>query len=293
MVLYFCSRCGYNNINKTKFLNHLQRKNICKSILTNESIHEIKEKYFLTNILIPNNSILIPNDSKIIQNDSKIIQNNLNLCKFCKKTYSTKSNLTKHAKKCKEKNNKINQLENTNILIKKDLENEKKKLLFYKNNNKINNNNNNNSSNSNNNIINNIKNNITINTFGEENLDFLPKKYITDILQIPFYAITKLITDIHFNDKYPENKNIRIKNKTHKFLEIFNNNKWELQNKKQTIEDLIENIYYILNENYEKEYKNIPPKIQNIFNNFKQMYKNKKTKEKIDESAELVILNNS
>ena len=122
---------------------------------------------------------------------------------------------------------------------------------------------------------------------------YLCKKYITDILQIPFYAIPKLITDIHFNNNCPENKNIRIKNKKHKFLEVFNNNKWEYQNKKQIIRDLNDNIYEILNENYEKEQNNILPNVQNTFNNFKKMYESKETKDKIDESAELIILNNS
>ena len=61
MVLYFCSRCGYNNINKTKFSKHLQRKNICKPILADVSINEIKEQYFLVNKLNPNYPKLNPN----------------------------------------------------------------------------------------------------------------------------------------------------------------------------------------------------------------------------------------
>ena len=77
------------------------------------------------------------------------------------------------------------------------------------------------------------------------------------------------------------------------FVQVFNNNKWEYQNKKQIIRDINDNIYEILNENYEQEHENILPNVQNTFTNFKKMYENKETKEKIDESAELVILNNS
>ena len=317
MSFYFCERCGYNNKNKTKFTNHLNRKFSCKPILSEVSIEKLKGQSNLKIGIVPNNSQTAPNDTQTAPNDTQTAPNDTQKiisCKHCTKIFTRISSLTRHTKNCIEKikteqllileeniqkiekDNKliVEQLENENKLIIKELEkskNKNQKLLLYKNKNK--NINNKNTQINNCNINNNITNNITINTFGEENLDFLPKKYITDILQIPFYAITKLITAIHFNNDYPENKNIRIKNKTHKFLEVINNNKWELQNKKQTIEDLIENIYYILNENYEQEYKNISPKIKTIFNNFKKMYKNKETKEKIDESAELVILNNS
>ena len=45
MVLYSCSRCGYNNINRGIFEKHLNRKFTCKPILSEITIEEIKEQY--------------------------------------------------------------------------------------------------------------------------------------------------------------------------------------------------------------------------------------------------------
>ena len=47
-----------------------------------------------------------------------------------------------------------------------------------------------------------------------------------NILKMPFTAIQKLIENIHFNDKYPENKNIRMLNKKDNKLQIREDNDW-------------------------------------------------------------------
>ena len=42
MVYYECQRCGYNTTLRGNIKQHLNRKNICKPILDNISIEDIK-----------------------------------------------------------------------------------------------------------------------------------------------------------------------------------------------------------------------------------------------------------
>ena len=69
MVQYRCFRCGYTTKQKTHFINHLNRKNICNPTDENMEIIEIKKYYGFIN------------DSKITPNHSilKIIRHNVNI----------------------------------------------------------------------------------------------------------------------------------------------------------------------------------------------------------------------
>ena len=51
MVFYKCLRCGFKSNHKTNFRKHLNRKFICKAILKEIDIYEIKKHY---NMLEPN-----------------------------------------------------------------------------------------------------------------------------------------------------------------------------------------------------------------------------------------------
>jgi hypothetical protein len=63
-----------------------------------------------------------------------------------------------------------------------------------------------------NNTINNIQNNITICPFGKENPKWITEKVIVDALRNIPDAIMNLIKEKHFNDKFPENRNIEMCN---------------------------------------------------------------------------------
>ena len=66
MVTYICNRCGYVNKHKGNFKNHLNRKNICKPLLEDISIEEVK---FLYGLIY---------DPKTTQNDPKMLKKKLN-----------------------------------------------------------------------------------------------------------------------------------------------------------------------------------------------------------------------
>ena len=70
------------------------------------------------------------------------------------------------------------------------------------------------------NSTNNQQNNIILNNFGEENLEMLTHNFMNNMIQYPFSAIPKMIKKTHFNDKHPENKNIRMLNKKDNKLQL-------------------------------------------------------------------------
>ena len=49
-----------------------------------------------------------------------------------------------------------------------------------------------------------------------------------------------MIKHTHFNKEHPENQNIKITNKKEPYVKIMKDNKWELQDRKNTITDLID-----------------------------------------------------
>ena len=129
-------------------------------------------------------------------------------------------------------------------LQQKKLEETVEKLLIECSNNKKTLNkttNNNNSNNINTNSNNTIHNTININNYGEENTKYITKQFIVDLLKNkPFKAIPEMIKYTHFNEEHPENQNIKITNKKEPYVKIMKDNKWELQDRKNTITDLID-----------------------------------------------------
>ena len=73
MVEYLCYRCGYIGKQKCHLFQHLNRKNVCKSILDNIDVQEIK--YYYGFIKTENSSTNIhqntPKSTKIHQNPPK------------------------------------------------------------------------------------------------------------------------------------------------------------------------------------------------------------------------------
>ena len=89
--------------------------------------------------------------------------------------------------------------------------------------------------------IDNSKNiNFHINNFGSENLEMLTNKFMKSMIERPYTKfIPKMIKKIHFNDKYPENKNIRMLNKKDNKLQIIENGRWTYVDKDETIDMLL------------------------------------------------------
>ena len=168
-------------------------------------------------------------NNNLIDKNKIIINNNTNEteCKFCKVIFSNKSSLKRHINRCKIKKCEDDKIKQENELLKKQIESHNNEINMLKemilkliNDNckvhpktltKINKqlNNINNGTINNNNIVNN---NVII-QFGNEALcDFLTDKQKMRILNSRHDCLNKLVKYIHFNDKYPQFKNILITN---------------------------------------------------------------------------------
>ena len=235
-MIYNCVRCGYETNHKGHFLNHLHRKKICRPILEDISIEDIKNHYNLENAKIHQNN---PYEPKKTTYEPKKTQNNSFNCNYCNKIFKRNWHLSRHLSTCKIKKMELNRQKEEIDLLKlqqKKLEETVEKLLIEcsnKNKNTINSHN----TNSNNTI----HNTININNYGEENTKYITKQFIVDLLKNkPFKAIPEMIKYTHFNEEHPENQNIKITNKKEPYVKIMKDNKWELQDRKNTITDLID-----------------------------------------------------
>jgi hypothetical protein len=93
--------------------------------------------------------------------------------------------------------------------------------------------------------------NIVIKPFGEENTSYITGDIVRKIIKDgPYSSIPKLLEYIHFNPEHKENHNIKITNKKQPYAHIFNGEKWLLQDKKQTIEDMSDKAFTIINKHY-------------------------------------------
>ena len=325
MVQYYCKRCGYTTKHKGSFLNHLNRKNICTPLLEDISIDEMKFTYGFE--MTPNDFKMNPNESKMNPNESKMnpkwkneneskmnpneskmnpFESKINLteknkeyvCNYCGNCYSTNSNMRKHEKTCKikmekenEKDKKIEELIKNQEEMKEIVE----KLLLEKSNTITNNNTNNTNSNNTNNITNNI---ININNYGDEDTKYITSDYILKLLKTkPAKVIPELIKYTHFNTEHPENQNIKITNKKEPYIKVRKNDKWELQNKEDTINDLIDRQQvHLMDEVIEEKIEEKCSSSEKVnIERCKDLYNedDKEYMKRLYNESELIILNNS
>jgi len=248
--------------------------------------------------MTPIDSQLTPTDSKMTPIDLEMIflKNSTTnsttkkyICEFCKHEYSKNSNLHRHIKKCKKNENNLIKHMSKQI---KNLEKEKESMrrqhalevkdLLSKVGNVTN-------------ITNNTQQNIFINSYGDENLKYLTNKYLTNLIKAPFGAVPKLIKDIHFHKEHQENRNIKITNRKLPYASIFKDQKWNLYNKKDVIETIVDAGYNILDFQYEKDKDELSIIQNGRFKDFQKKYENpnNKLKKQLAKDTELTILNES
>ena len=313
MVQYLCNRCGYTTNYKCNFINHLKRKNACLPIQEDVSIENVAYQY---NIEIceksppkyhqkppkfpPKTTKNHQNSTEDHQNTTKNHQNeSQRTCTYCNKEFSRVDSLTRHLSRCKKKKHEDTQKNLELKEIKKayeELKNQVEDMLIESSKAiAVTNTHNTNTINTNN--TNNIKNttNIHINNYGFENVKYLKKNYLNNLVHGVFTAIPRLIKKIHFNDKHPENQNIKITNKKEPYIRVRQNNEWLLKNKKEILEDLIDCKYMILSQHCDDFEEEIPNGDVEKMNDFRKRYngEEKNLMKDLLEQAELALLNYS
>jgi hypothetical protein len=144
----------------------------------------------------------------------------------------------------------------------------------------------------------NIDKQINLNSYGKEDLSHITSGFKDNLLKIPFVSISKMIEEVHFSDKKPENKNIMLPNKKENYVKVYEDNKWVFKDKKSTITKLVDDNYNILDDHYEdikdNEEKPIQPYAEKQYVNFRDLYNegDKDLQNEIRVDCELVLLNN-
>ena len=84
---YKCLRCGYENIIKSRFIQHLKRTFICKPNISNINVYDVYEYYFNNNNKICDIEIsqMLANVSHLLANVSQTFKDEKNTlkCKYC------------------------------------------------------------------------------------------------------------------------------------------------------------------------------------------------------------------
>ena len=306
MVNYSCFRCGYETKFKSSLINHLNRKNICQSLLEDISIEEVKSMYgFETSTKIHQTTPKIhqippKHPPKISTKNHQNLTNSppkhtkthqkppktqvVNECLYCYKAFSRIDSLNRHYGRCKIKKKEKNNDKQEILELKEMVE---KLLLETKGNTNITSN----SHNTTNNIIN-------INNYGDEDTKYITGDYILKLLKNrPAKTIPELIKYTHFNDDHPENQNIKITNKKDSYIKVRKNNKWELQDKDETITDLIDRQQiHLLDEDLEKKVEEICSTSEKVnIGRCSDLYneEDKDYMKRLYNESELIIINNS
>jgi hypothetical protein len=303
MPEYKCELCNFSSILRPNYIRHLQTPKHKKRMVNSFNLLSDGQKKEFSSLLNPENSL--KNPEKSLKNPENSLKNpeslssskkkrikisegdSLHYCEYCEKHFSRKDNLKIHQNMyCKEKKIR-NEDDSFKEMVEKTILEQSKNIenLIEIVGNKTMNGGNNESYNnvhSHNNNNNTINNTININNYGNENLGMLTNKFMSAMIDRPYTAIPKMIKKIHFNDNYPENKNIRMLNKKDNKIQIIENGEWTYVDKEETIDMLVGDKNYQLDEYYEKNKSNFTPRQIDRFNKFQ---------DKIGESDKKVNIN--
>ena len=278
-MMYICNLCNFSTKIKTQYKTHQETKK-----------HKKNEENYGLNIgkKSTNEHKKSKSDHKKSTNDDKNYR-----CEYCSKVFKTKANMKRHQKSyCKligknnsnKIDNKIKTIEDALMIQQKNHDKEKKflfkqiEVLLTK---------------VGNTTINNTQ-NIQLNNYGKEDMSHISDSLKTQLLKIPYGMIPKFIEAVHFSDKKPENKNIALTNKNDNKIKIFTGSKWVYKNKDDTINDLVDGKYFILDTHFDNCHDDLNIQTKNNYEKFRNFFDDgdKKILEQIKNDSELVLLNN-
>ena len=200
-------------------------------------------------------------------------------CEFCNKNFSSITSQKYHIKNtCKNKDSakdeEIRKLREENKLLKETATSNTTHITNITNANFI----------------------IVVNDYENTNLDKLTDKtlykIITDSDEI-HKIIPRLIKEVHFNPNVPENHNIYIsnRNKNNKFLRVFRNGHWEIENKIYEIDNLINDKETNLSDWVAEKGEKYPDAKERYDEYLDQKHDNEETLKMVREEVELILYN--
>lgn len=275
----------YSTNIKSKYIRHLQRKFSCKhvhNISSQELLQEILQNAYVDRVRqLPTSMRLSPETTSTT---TALQHTRLHKCKFCGKVYSTNSHMHRHMRVCKSKStNNINNdtlQEMIQQSIHDSFEHWKGKIGHVTNHFHTQ-------------QINNTQ--IFIHTHGFENIQHITQAYVHKLLGLPFGAVPKLLKEIHFNPKHPENCNVLIPNKKQKWAKVWEGEQWKLRYKKEVIRNMVDKGFHIIDEQFHHVHNRLEDTKKKRYINFQQKFasNDKDLHRTLETDIELIILNNS
>ena len=322
MPMYNCDNCNYKTKLKTDFNKHLKtKKHINKLKEIDGKFIKLLEKTAKDCEMSTNEHKMNTNEHKMSTNEHKMSTNEHKMntnefsCRYCNKFFNTSPSRRRHELHYCKKNSDREEIEIENNKVIKEIENKYKEelenkekelelelkykeeielkykeeieklhqkieiLILQKNTP----------------TIINIDKQINLNNYGSEDLSHITENFKNQMLKIPFVAIPKMIEEVHFSEKKPENNNIKLTNKKENYVKVYQGDKWIFKDRKSTIKQLMDDKYTIIDNHYE-EYKEEPkPKhVDSQYKKFKDMYNDgdRDLHNEIRVDCELLLLNN-
>ena len=253
--MFNCVICGFSSKLRSDLNRHLNTKKHKKNVDNYQAINQ--------NVIIMNQNEPIMNQNEPTMNQNEPImnqneptnfdvfeenENDLN-CQFCNKLFNTVPSKRRHElHRCKYNPDLVSNKERREHMKEKNkLYNYIDKLLDNQGNTTTTNihiDKQLNQSNTQTNTIN-------LNSYGQEDLSHITDKMKMNLIKLPYDSVQKMIEQVHFNKKKPENKNIAITNKKEKMIKVYKDNKWSYKDRGEIIDDLIQMNYGRLDDYYE------------------------------------------
>ena len=299
-----CEICNYSAKTKYNYLRHLKTKKhifSTNSLLDNSLLKKCSKQH--EHKMNKNEQKCQKNEHKMNKNEHKMNKNEQNapFCEYCFKTYKSKPSLMRHLKlycKVKKEYDQEKEQDKKEII---ELKSQVNKLidkvgnrvnLTY--NTKVNKTNTLEITNSHN--TQNIENqNIQLNNFGKENLTMLTDEVKKQMIKGPYGMFPKMMELIYFNDKFPENKNIKLLNRKDDVLQIYDKEKgWKFVDKKETIDDFLEDKSFEIDSYYDNNDIGFNTFAKKTYERFRELYDSddKILWERIRKQVDLVLWNN-
>jgi len=302
---------------------HYNRKWPCKPLKSLISFETVKEQFHNNNLECKQNALkYAENTLKYAENTLKyagLNNNNVSVfkCEFCLKIFKQKRYLKQHINRenCKDKTKsdeqvsllkfmslKMSKMEADMIEMKRQHAEEIERLLekvgtggLSNSANMSNSNNRTNNIGTQQNIGGNMTQNIVLNNFGREDIKYITEEFVKNLMKLPYGSIPKLLKHVHFNPEHPENRNVKITNKKLSWAEVWNDDKWELRDKKQVIDDMVDKGYNMIDEQYDRDPPDLPLNKRRNFEDFQTKYdkEEKETHKLLNKNVEALVLNES
>jgi len=263
MEKYKCLSCHFSTNHKPNFDRHLKTK---------------KHQKCSSNIALNSPNIALNSPNIAFSSSPEMLYQ----CKYCNKVLQHQSSLSRHIKySCKknkdedlkelarlfnEKEKMAKENEMMQLMEKKDKQLENMQKQIDKLTNKLQIQNVNNGTVNNGTVHNNTINIQLLNHTDTDYSHLTPNDYMACINNCN-KCVKTLIEKVHFNPNKPENMNIYLSNIKGKYVMIYKDNEWQIQNKKDQVNHLYDHNEMVL-ETWYDEYKDKHPHIVNSFQRY-------------------------